>query len=28
VGHLSNVEAPKRFTELLRDHVAACGIVA
>jgi pimeloyl-ACP methyl ester carboxylesterase len=27
VGHLSNVEAPERFTELLRDHVAACGIV-
>jgi 3-oxoadipate enol-lactonase len=25
-GHLSNVEAPDRFTELLRDHVAACGI--
>jgi pimeloyl-ACP methyl ester carboxylesterase len=26
VGHLSNVEAPDRFTELLRGHVAACGI--
>jgi pimeloyl-ACP methyl ester carboxylesterase len=26
VGHLCNVEAPDRFTELLRDHVAACGI--
>jgi pimeloyl-ACP methyl ester carboxylesterase len=26
VGHLTNVEAPDRFTTLLRDHVAACGI--
>jgi pimeloyl-ACP methyl ester carboxylesterase len=26
VGHLTNVEAPDRFNELLRDHVAACGI--
>jgi len=26
VGHLSNVEAPDRFSELLREHVAACGI--
>ena len=26
VGHLSNIEAPDRFTELLRDHVAACGV--
>ena len=26
VGHLSNVEAPARFTELLRGHVAACGV--
>jgi pimeloyl-ACP methyl ester carboxylesterase len=26
VGHLTNVEAPGRFAELLRDHVAACGI--
>jgi len=26
VGHLTNVEAPDRFTPLLRDHVAACGI--
>jgi pimeloyl-ACP methyl ester carboxylesterase len=26
VGHLTNVEAPDRFTALLRDHVAACGI--
>lgn len=26
VGHLSNVEAPDRFTELLREHVASCGI--
>jgi pimeloyl-ACP methyl ester carboxylesterase len=25
-GHLTNVEAPERFTALLRDHVAACGI--
>jgi 3-oxoadipate enol-lactonase len=26
VGHLSNIEAPDRFTALLREHVAACGI--
>jgi pimeloyl-ACP methyl ester carboxylesterase len=26
VGHLTNVEAPDRFTALLRDHVAACGV--
>jgi 3-oxoadipate enol-lactonase len=26
VGHLSNVEAPDRFTSLLREHVASCGI--
>jgi pimeloyl-ACP methyl ester carboxylesterase len=26
VGHLTNVEAPDRFTGLLRDHVAACGV--
>jgi len=26
VGHLSNVEAPARFTELLRAHVIACGV--
>jgi pimeloyl-ACP methyl ester carboxylesterase len=26
VGHLSNVEAPSRFTELLRAHVSACGV--
>jgi pimeloyl-ACP methyl ester carboxylesterase len=26
VGHLTNVEAPDRFTELLREHLAACGI--
>jgi 3-oxoadipate enol-lactonase len=25
-GHLTNVEAPDRFTTLLREHVAACGI--
>jgi 3-oxoadipate enol-lactonase len=25
-GHLTNVEAPDRFTALLREHVAACGI--
>ena len=28
VGHLSNIEAPDRFTELLREHVAACGLQA
>jgi pimeloyl-ACP methyl ester carboxylesterase len=26
VGHLTNVEAPDRFTQLLRAHIAACGI--
>lgn len=26
VGHLTNVEAPDRFTALLRAHVADCGI--
>ena len=26
VGHLSNVEAPDRFTRLLRGHLAACGV--
>jgi 3-oxoadipate enol-lactonase len=26
VGHLTNVEAPVRFTELLRAHVASCGV--
>jgi pimeloyl-ACP methyl ester carboxylesterase len=26
VGHLTSVEAPERFTELLRDHAAACGM--
>jgi 3-oxoadipate enol-lactonase len=26
VGHLSNLEAPDRFTELLVEHLAACGI--
>jgi pimeloyl-ACP methyl ester carboxylesterase len=26
VGHLSNIEAPERFTELLRDHIGACGL--
>jgi pimeloyl-ACP methyl ester carboxylesterase len=26
VGHLTNVEAPDRFTALLRDHVARCGV--
>ncbi len=26
VGHLSNLEAPERFTELLREHLAACGL--
>jgi 3-oxoadipate enol-lactonase len=26
VGHLSNVEAPGRFTELLRQHAAGCGV--
>jgi len=25
-GHLTNVEAPDRFTHLLRTHLAACGI--
>ena len=26
VGHLTNVEAPARFTELLRGHLATCGV--
>jgi pimeloyl-ACP methyl ester carboxylesterase len=26
VGHLSNVEAAGRFTQLLRDHAGACGV--
>jgi pimeloyl-ACP methyl ester carboxylesterase len=26
VGHLTNVEAPDRFTALLREHVTTCGI--
>ena len=26
VGHLSNVEAPARFTELLREHAGVCGV--
>jgi pimeloyl-ACP methyl ester carboxylesterase len=26
VGHLTNVEAPDRFTALLRDHVARSGV--
>jgi 3-oxoadipate enol-lactonase len=26
VGHLTNVEAPDRFTQLLGEHVATCGI--
>jgi pimeloyl-ACP methyl ester carboxylesterase len=26
VGHLTNVEAPDRFTALLREHVVACGV--
>lgn len=26
VGHLTNIEAPARFTALLRAHVAACGV--
>ena len=25
-GHLSNLEAPDRFTELLRGHLAGCGL--
>lgn len=25
-GHLSNLEAPERFTELLREHLARCGV--
>jgi pimeloyl-ACP methyl ester carboxylesterase len=28
VGHLTSVEAPERFSELLRGHVAACGVTA
>jgi len=26
VGHLTNVESPSRFTELLRAHCGACGV--
>ena len=26
VGHLTNVEAPDRFTDLLREHLDTCGI--
>lgn len=26
VGHLSNLEAPERFTQLLREHLDACGM--
>ena len=26
VGHLTNIEAPARFTELLRGHLAVCGV--
>lgn len=26
VGHLTNVEAPDRFNEILRAHLATCGI--
>ncbi|MDP9184659.1 MAG: alpha/beta hydrolase, partial [Actinomycetota bacterium] len=26
VGHLTNVEAPGRFNEVLGEHLAACGI--
>jgi len=25
-GHLTNIEAPGRFTALLREHCAACGV--
>jgi pimeloyl-ACP methyl ester carboxylesterase len=25
-GHLTNVEAPDRFTRLLRDHLVSCGV--
>jgi pimeloyl-ACP methyl ester carboxylesterase len=25
VGHLSNVEAPDRFSDLVMDHARACG---
>jgi len=28
VGHLTSVEAPERFSELLRGHAAACGVTA
>jgi 3-oxoadipate enol-lactonase len=28
VGHLTNVESPTRFNQLLREHLAACGISA
>ncbi|MEP6758062.1 MAG: alpha/beta hydrolase [Actinomycetota bacterium] len=26
VGHLTNIEAPALFTQLLRSHLAACGV--
>lgn len=26
-GHLSNLERPEEFTELLRDHLARCGLL-
>jgi len=28
VGHLSNLEAPEAFNNLLREHLARCGVVA
>ena len=28
VGHLTNIEAPGRFTELLHGHLTRCGGVA
>ena len=27
-GHLTNIEAPERFTELLHGHLTQCGGVA
>ncbi len=27
-GHLSNLEAPEAFNDLLREHLARCGVVA
>jgi non-heme chloroperoxidase len=26
-GHLSNLEAPERFDELLRGHLRRCGVI-